>query len=243
MQGKFEKKCKAVALWIGQTHGRLLLLDVEQDWKLRATIISLRTAGAEINQKAVRGVFVGLVKSYLEKLDKYVIFEVTHSWVRSFYQWIRSLWNEIKSQFLHEISQKVFLLSIPEELITNADQTPSKLLVADNITKVTKREKHNSIADSNEKRSIILIVYESLDGLDGKILPFQLIFKWKTQRSLQTVNFPNGLCLLYNEKHWSNEKETTRLIKQVLVPYIKKFIEKKVYKTIKKVSKVSKVSL
>ena len=86
MQGKFKKKCKAVALWIGQTHGRLLLLDVEQDWKLRATIISLRTAGAEINQKAVRGVFVGLVKSYLEKLDKYVIFEVTHSWVRSFYQ-------------------------------------------------------------------------------------------------------------------------------------------------------------
>ena len=87
------------------------------------------------------------------------------------------MWNEIKSQFLHEISQKVFLLSIPEELITNADQTPSKLLVADNITKVTKRENHNSIADSNEKRSIILIVYESLDGLDGKILPFQLIFK------------------------------------------------------------------
>ena len=44
---------------------------------------------------------------------------------------------------------------------------------------------------------------------------------------LPTVDFPDGFCLSYNEKHWSNEKETVRLIEQVLVSYIKKFKEEK----------------
>ena len=136
MQKKFWKRWRAVALKIGQIRSRLLLLDVEQDSKLRAMIISLRTAEAGINQHVVRGIFFGLVQSYLEKLDKYVNFEVTCSLVRSLYQRMkfsrraattslpvitRSLWNEIKSQFLHAISQKVFLFSILDELITNAD--------------------------------------------------------------------------------------------------------------------------
>ena len=61
----------------------------------------------------------------------------------------------------------------------------------------------------------------------AKILPFQLICKRKTQRLLPTVEFPDGFYLSYNEKHWSNEKETVRLIEQVLLPYIKKFEEEK----------------
>ena len=38
--------------------------------------------------------------------------------------------------------------------------------------------------------------------------------------------FPH-VCLSYNENHWSNEKETVRLIEQVVLPYIKTFKEKK----------------
>ena len=44
---------------------------------------------------------------------------------------------------------------------------------------------------------------------------------------LPTVDFPNSFCLLSDEKHWSNEKETVRLIEEVLVPYIKKFHKEK----------------
>ena len=101
-----------------------MLLDVGLDSKLRAMIISLRTAGAWINQHVVRRVLIGLVQSYPEKFGKYINFEVTRSWVRSVYQRMKfscitattsrpvithSLWNEIKSQFLHEVSQKVLL--------------------------------------------------------------------------------------------------------------------------------------
>ena len=87
-----------------------------------------------------------------------------------------------------------------------------------------KEQKHISRAGSNDKRSIISTVCESLDD---KILPFQLIYKGKMQRSLPTVDFPDGFCLSYNEKHWSNEKETVRLIEQVLMLNIKKFKEEK----------------
>ena len=58
------------------------------------------------------------------------------------------------------------------------------------------------------------------------MLPFQLIYKGKTERSLPTFDFLDGFCLSYNEK-LSNEKETVLLFEQVLMPYIKKFKEEK----------------
>ena len=77
------KTNKEVALKIGQTRSKPLLLDVVLDSKLRAMIISLKSAGAGINQHAVRGVLIGLVQSYPDKFGKYVNFEVTRSWLRS----------------------------------------------------------------------------------------------------------------------------------------------------------------
>ena len=129
-----------------------------------------------------------------------------------------SLWNEIKSRFFRETSQV--------ELIINANQISVATFVAtDNIIMTAKGQKHISRAGANDKRSVTsLTVYESLDG---KILPFQLIYRGKTQRSLPNVDFPDGFCLSDNEKHWNNEKKNVRLIEQVLVPYIEKFKEEK----------------
>ena len=98
-----------------------------------------------------------------------------------------SLWNEIKSYFLYEISQKVLLHSIPDELVINADQTLSKFVATDNITKAAKGQKYISRAGSSDTRSITLTVCESLDG---KSLPFQLIYKGKTQDCSQLLISP-----------------------------------------------------
>ena len=151
-----KKANKEVALKIGQTRGRPLLLNAGLDSKLWAMIISLRTAGAGINHHVVRGILIGLMQSYPKKFGKYVNFEITQSWVRSLYQPMkfsrtaattsrsvitRSLRNKIKSQFLLEISQKVLLHNILNELIINADQTPSKFVATDNITMAVKRQK------------------------------------------------------------------------------------------------------
>ena len=110
---------------------------------------------------------------YTEKFGKLVNFELTQSWVKSLYQRMkfsrraaatsravisRSLWNKIMSQFLNEISQKVLLHSIPDELIINADQAPPKSVATDNITIAAKGQKHIL------KRSIIFTVCELLYG-------------------------------------------------------------------------------
>ena len=117
-----------------------------------------------------------------------------------------SLWNEIKVQFLHEISQNVLLHSIPDELTINADQASLKFVSIDNMTMAATGQKHISRAGSNDKSSITLTVCKSLDD---KTLPFQLIYKGKTQRSLPTVDFPYDFCLSYNENHCEKYRNFT----------------------------------
>ena len=87
-----------------------------------------------------------------------------------------------------------------------------------------KGEKHISRAGATDKRTITVTLCETLDG---HILPFQLVYTGKTERSLPNVKLPRGFCLAYNPKHWSNESETLRLIEDVLVPYIAKIKEEK----------------
>ena len=80
-------------------------------------------------------------------------FQVTRSWARSLYQRMkfsrravttsrpvitRSLWLEVRSQFLYEITHKVLKRNIPDELIINIDQTPSKFVATDNVTMAAK---------------------------------------------------------------------------------------------------------
>ena len=54
--------------------------------------------------------------------------------------------------------------------------------------------------------------------LDGKFLPMQLIYGGKTWKSILTVTFPRGILLSVNLKHCSNEEETLKLLKEVIVP-------------------------
>ena len=65
--------------------------------------------------------------------------------------------------------------------------------------------------------------------LDGCMLPFQLIYTGKRKRSLPDLTFPDGFCLAFNQKHWSNESKTICLIEDFLVLYIKKVKEKKAF--------------
>ena len=181
---------------------------------------------------------MGLVQLNPEKSDKYLNFHVSSSWVKSLYQRIKfswqvaiasrpvikcSLWIEAKSHFLHDISDKVLLCNKKTaRLLPNADQTPSKYVVTDNVMIAAKGEKHISWTGSNDKRCITLTLCELHNGT---ILPFQLIYKGKTARSLLNVDFSDGVSLLHNEKHWSNKSETIRFINDVLFPYIKRLKE------------------
>ena len=109
----------------------------------------------------------------------------------------RSLLFESKSQFLHDISNKVLLYNIPDKLIINTDQTPSKYVATDNLTMAAKGEKQISRPGSNNKRFIKLALCESHNGT---ILPFQLFYKGKMARFIPNVDFSDGFscCTMKN---------------------------------------------
>ena len=228
-----------IVLKIGKQRGRPLLLEESLDYKSRSMLTSLRLAGAGINIHVVRGILNGLVRANPIEYGRYVEFKVTRSWTRSLYQRMkfsrqavttsrpiitRSLWTEVRSQYLFETIDKALTYDIPDELIINVDQTPSKFVATDNVTMTAEGEKHISRAGATDKRAITVTLAETLDG---EVLPFQLIYTRKTKRSLPSVKFPKGFCLAYNPNHWSNETETLRLIDEVLVPYITKIKEAK----------------
>lgn len=80
-----------------------------------------------------------------------------------------------------------------------------------------KNSKHFARKGANEKRGITVTPEESMIG---ELLPMQLVYKGKANRSLPAVRFPVGFVLTYNEKHWSNEKESLNLIQKIICPYL-----------------------
>ncbi|KAI6652990.1 hypothetical protein LOD99_4067 [Oopsacas minuta] len=179
-----KKKSLTDLIQISSKRGRPLLLDEDLDKILRTFINNLRIAGGTVDRHSVHGVLMGIIKSNLGKYG--------------------GLWNEVRDRFLNEIVTAVALHNIPDELIINVDQTPSKFVSTGNFTMAGTNSKQVAKKGSNDKRGMTIALAETLSG---KMLPFQLIYHGKTARSLPTVPFPEGFLLSYSEKHWSNERK------------------------------------
>ena len=64
----------------------------------------------------------------------------------------------------------------------------------------------------DDKRSITVTFSITLKG---KLLPMQLIYKGETTLSLPKVKFPEGFSLSVSESHFSNEKESFKLLEEI----------------------------
>ena len=174
-----------------------------------------------------------------ERYGQYLNFVITNGWLQSLYQRMKSTqriattsrpaitkatWLEVKATFLHDKVPAIVEDEIPDELILNVDQTPSKFVPTDNVTMAEKSSKHVSRKESNDKCRITVTLAETLSG---QILPLQVIYTGKTSHSLPHVKFPAGFCLSYNEKHWSNKAKTTALVpvNKIIYPHVTKFKE------------------
>ena len=106
---------------------------------------------------------------------------------------------------MHNIASTVNKYNIPDELILNADQTPSKYVSANNVTMAATNQKTIPVAGGADKRAVTLTVAQSLSGA---VLPFQIIYTGKTKRCLPPNARTNKHKFLfsYNERHWSNKK-------------------------------------
>ena len=57
--------------------------------------------------------------------------------------------------------------------------------------------------------------------MENKFLPIQLIYKGKTSQSLPKIQFLNLSFLTANLKHYSNETESLKFLKEIILPYVK----------------------
>ena len=99
----------------------------------------------------------------------------------------------------------------------HSDQTPSKYVTVGRTTLAQRNMTNVKIASSTDNRSITATFTFTLDG---KILPFKLIYEGKTMHSLPGVSFPESFSLSVNEKHFSNTDEVIKHLMEIVVPYV-----------------------
>ena len=173
---------KAKERVISQKRGRPLSLPPELDEKLQKVFINLRKAGGSVNRHVVSGVLLGLIKSNLTRYGQYLEFCVANGRLQYSYKLMnmsrrtsttsRPVYLEVRTKFLHGIVSVCLEFGIPDKLIINIDQTPSKYVATDRITMPVTGSKHVSKGGSADKRSITATFAETLAGV---ILPFELI--------------------------------------------------------------------
>ena len=68
-----------------------------------------------------------------------------------------------------------------------------------------------------DKRSITMTLTVTLDG---KILPFQIIYRGKDDQSLPKITFPAKFSTSVNQKHYSNTEEVIKHLQEIVIPYV-----------------------
>ena len=124
---------------------------------------------------------------------------------------------ETQLLFNHSVVKKVNDKSIPESLILNFDQTPSKFVPVASTTLLEHSSKQVVIKGSDDKRAITATFTVTLDG---QFLGMKLIYGGKTNQRLPRFEFLMNFSLSVNKKHYSNEEESMKFIKKILVLYI-----------------------
>ena len=122
--------------------------------------------------------------------------------------------------FQRTISTAILEHNIPAPLVVNLNQTPLYYVSPGKYTFSFKDAKYVPVKGVDDKRQITATFAGSLIG---KFLPIQLIYKWKTKRSLPKFKFPITLSLSYTENHWSNTEKSIKFFEQIIFPYLKMF--------------------
>ena len=104
----------------------------------------------------------------------------------------KSIWQEVRLKFFYDIVDICIEHQIHDELIINIDQTPSKYVATGKVTMAEKGSRHVSRKGADDKRQVTATLSETLSR---EILPFQLIYKGKTKRSIPSSKFPAGFLL------------------------------------------------
>ena len=191
---------------------------------------AVRRRGGIVSKSVAISVARALIQRHPEMNLNHIDLE-NSTWARSLFQRMKfvrrlgttgkveipeSLHKEIEISYLHSIVLTVEENNIPKSLVMNLDQTPTKFIPCSNKIMAKKGSKSVPSSGSTDKRMITAMFTITLDGT---FLPPQLIYGGKTTKSIPRIDFPSSFCLSVNEKHYSNEAESIKLLEEVVIPY------------------------
>ena len=99
----------------------------------------------------------------------------------------------------------------------NWDQTGVNVVPSSQWTQAEKGATRVEIAGAEDKHQITVTVAVTLSG---KLLPFQVPYKRKTERCHPLTQFPEGFDIWHTFNHWANGETSICLVKNIILPYI-----------------------
>ncbi|CAC5367169.1 unnamed protein product [Mytilus coruscus] len=115
------------------------------------------------------------------------------------------------------------VMAAAEAVVTNSPDTSCKNWVSADIRRPLDNVATGLPTGTDDKRQITLLLATSMNG---SLLPPQLIYQGKTDRSFpKGVDFPDNWDVTSTESHWSNEDTMIRFVDKVILPYVEGVIE------------------
>ena len=136
-----------------------------------------------------------------------------HQKSRSFPQFLA----EEKFTFQRNISALVSEHDISPSLIISIDQTSLSYVNTEKYTFSFKGTNNITLKSVDDKCQITATFAVSCTG---EVLPIQLIYAWKTERSLPKYPFPPSFSITFTEDHRSNTEESVEFFKELIFPYL-----------------------
>ena len=216
------------------------MLPAEIDEKVLEMIRNMRNTAVVIKFHTVVGlatdIFLANDRTLLK--ENGVTVEFTVGWCQSIFKRLNfvrrksatakpmitpGLIKEIGFSFYRDIHELVKWFNIPKELVINIDQIQLPFVLVSSYTMENRCNQCVPVAGITDYRQITGTFSVSLSG---DFLPVQLIYQGKTNRCQLTYPFPREFHVTQTKNHWANENTSLDLIKEVLVPYIRKFRQK-----------------
>ncbi|CAC5395882.1 unnamed protein product [Mytilus coruscus] len=215
----------------------LLLGHLDND--VQQCILSVRKNGGVINSRIVMAAAEAVVTKFARhKLQKYGgHINITKTYAISVLRRIGVVkrkgtkgvkhlpadFDDIKQEYVKKVSTVIKQHSIPDSLVIKWDQTGCQLIPGGDWTMEQQGSQQVPITGIDDKRQITLLLATSMNG---SLLPPQLIYQGKTDRSLpKGVDFPDNWDVTSTETRWSNENTMIRFVDKVILPYVEGIIE------------------
>ena len=119
--------------------------------------------------------------------------------------------NDVETIYLH--SNVSVMENNKISMVINLDQIQLKYVPGCNKTLAPTGIKSVSVAGSTDKRTITAAFSITIDGKF-----YRCRSTTKTSKSIPPVSFLDSFLVSANKKHYSNEKESLKMLEQIIIP-------------------------